>query len=127
MKPKLAIPPIRRQTPTGASWAKSDKEKPDLFGENLATVFTPHSDDPDPEINRLLASIPNTTHNLNILTLHEIQKGITTLNNKKTPGPDLVTPKMLKELPRKGLIACYTYLMEYSEHNTGPKYLKLPK
>jgi len=90
-------------------------------------VFTPHSDDPDPEINRLLASIPNTNHNLNILTLHEVQEGITTFNNKKNPGPDLVTPKMLKELPRKGLIACYTYLMEYLEHNTGPKYLKLPK
>ena len=105
MKPKLAIPPIRRQIPTDTSWAKSDKEEAELFGAHLATVFTAHSGDPDLEINRLLASIPNKTYNLNILTLHEIQKGITTLNNKKTPGPDLVTPKMLKELPRKGLIA----------------------
>ena len=38
-KPKLAIPPIRRQTPTDTSWAKSDKEKADLFGEHLATVL----------------------------------------------------------------------------------------
>jgi len=102
MKPKLAIPPIRRQT-SDTSWAKNDKEKADLFGEHLATVFTPHSDDPDPEIIRLLASIPNTTHNLSILTLHEIQKGITTLNNKKTPGPDLVTPKNAQRTPTKGL------------------------
>ena len=64
-----------------------------------------HSGDPDPEINRLLASIPNTNHKPNILTFHVVQDGITTLNNKKSPGPGLVTPKMLKELPRKGLIA----------------------
>ena len=31
MKPKLAIPPIRRQT-SDTSWAKNDKEKADLFG-----------------------------------------------------------------------------------------------
>jgi len=87
------------------SWAKSDKEKADLFGKHLATVFTPHSDDPDPEINWLLASIPNTNQNPNILTLHEVQDGIRTLNNKKSPGPGLVTLKMIKELPRKDLIA----------------------
>jgi hypothetical protein len=27
----------------------------------LPTVFTPHCDDPDPEIDRLLASMPNKT------------------------------------------------------------------
>jgi hypothetical protein len=68
-------------------------------------VFTPHCDDPDPEINRLLASIHNTTQNPNILTVQEVLNGKIKLNNKKSPGPDLVTPKMLKELPRKGLIA----------------------
>jgi hypothetical protein len=49
-KPKLANPPIRRQTPTVTHWAKRDKHKADLFGDHLATVFTPHSDDPDPEL-----------------------------------------------------------------------------
>jgi len=95
-----------------------------LFGENLATVFTLHSDDPDPEINRLLASIPNATHNLNTLTLHEIQKGITTLNNMKTPGHDLVTPKMLKELPRKGLIALLYIFNGILRTQHWPKVLK---
>jgi hypothetical protein len=70
----------------------------------LATVFTPYCDDPDPEIDRLLASMPNTTQNTNILTLQGVQNGIKALNIKNSPGPDLVTPKMLKELPRKGLI-----------------------
>jgi len=49
MKPKLAIPPFEDKTPTDTSWAKSDKEKANLYGEHLVTVFTPHSDDPDPE------------------------------------------------------------------------------
>jgi hypothetical protein len=75
---------------------KSDKEKADLLGEHLTTVFTPHRDDPDPEINRLLASIPNTNQNPNILTLQQVQNGIKTPNIKKSPRPDLVTPKMLK-------------------------------
>jgi hypothetical protein len=48
--------------------------------------------------------MPNTTQNTNI-TLQKVQNGIKTLNIKKSPGPDLVTPKILKELPRKGLIA----------------------
>jgi len=123
-KPKQAIPPIRRQTPTDTNWAKSDKEKADLFGEHLATVFTPHSDNPDPEINRLLASIPNTNQNPNILNLHEVQDGITTLNNKKSPGPDLVTPKMLKELPRKGLVALLYIFNGVLRTQYWPKALK---
>jgi len=123
-KPKLAIPPIRRQTPTDKSWVKSDKDKAELFGEHLGRVFTPHSDDPDPEINRLLASIPNTNQNLNILTLHEVQEGITTLNIKKTPGPDSVTPKMLKELPRKGLIALLYIFNGILRTQHWPKVLK---
>jgi hypothetical protein len=87
-------------------------------------VFTPHSGDPDPEINRLLASIPNTNHKPNILTFHEVQDGITTLNNKKSPGPDLVTPKMLKELPRKGLISLLYIFNGILRTQYWPKALK---
>jgi len=87
----------------------------------LATVFTPHS---DPEINRLLASIPNTNLNLNILTLHEVEEGITTINNKKSPGPDILTPKMLKELPQKGLIALLYIFNGILRTQHWPKVLK---
>ena len=37
-------------------------------------------------------------------TFQGIRDAVHRLNNKKTPGADLVTPKMLKELPRKGLL-----------------------
>jgi len=83
-----------------------------------------HSGDPDPEINRLLASIPNTNHKPNILTFHVVQDGITTLNNKKSPGPGLVTPKMLKELPRKGLIALLYIFNGILKTQYWPKALK---
>ena len=66
----------------------------------------------------------NTNHNLNILNLHEVQEGKTTLNNKKTPGPDLLTPKMLKELPRKGLIALLYIFNGILRTQHWPKVLK---
>ena len=63
----------------------------------------PHHTVPDPQItHQLLATHtpPDHVH----FTLHEVREVVHVLNNRKSPGPDLVTPKMLKELPKKGLL-----------------------
>ena len=39
-KPTESQPPIRKNTTPPGPWAKSDKEKPDLFAEHLSEVFT---------------------------------------------------------------------------------------
>jgi hypothetical protein len=38
-RPQISIPPIRK---ADRSWAKSDSEKTETFGEHLSQVFTPH-------------------------------------------------------------------------------------
>ena len=63
----------------------------------------PHHTVPDPEItHQLLATHTPPDHVL--FTLHEVRDVVHLFNNRKSPGPDLVTPKMLKELPKKGLL-----------------------
>jgi len=105
-----AIPPIRNQHTPNKIWAKSDQEKADLFGAHLEKVFSPHHKDPDPEITQQLLTSHTPFHHIPF-TLQEIRIAVHHLNNKKAPGPDLVTTKMLKELPQKGL---YTLLYIYN-------------
>ena len=52
-KPTVSQPPICKNTPPGP-WAKSDKEKADLFAERLSQVFTPHNNDQDQEVEQEL-------------------------------------------------------------------------
>lgn len=122
-RPKTAIPPIRNQiTPTN-SWAKSDQEKANLFGAHLAQVFSPHHNYPDLEITRQLQSkhIP-PTHTP--FTFQEVRDAVRRLNNKKSPGPDLITPRMLKELPKKGLLTLLYIFNGILRTQHWPKALK---
>jgi hypothetical protein len=48
-KPNEASPPIRAIPPTAGPWARSDKEKSELF----AYIFTPHNDAKDHEIEKI--------------------------------------------------------------------------
>ena len=98
-----SYPPIRNQSTPNKPWAKIDQEKADLFGAHLAEVFSPHHNEPDLEITQQLLA-RHTSSNHVPFTFQEIWEAVRRLNNKKTPGADLVTPKMLKELPRKGLL-----------------------
>jgi hypothetical protein len=48
-KPAPTSPPIRKFLTPPGPWAKSDKEKGDLFAEHVSEVFSPHNNDPVPE------------------------------------------------------------------------------
>ena len=41
-KNHTSIPPIRKRSTPPGPWAKTDKQKADLFAEHLSAVFTPH-------------------------------------------------------------------------------------
>ena len=56
--PQTSLPPIRTNSTPPGPWAKSDKEKVELFAKHLSEVFAPHDDTQDPEIEKELAS-PN--------------------------------------------------------------------
>jgi hypothetical protein len=67
-------------------------------------VFTPHDQEKNQELeNELAKPIPSTT-SFPALTLHNLQKEINKLKTKKAPGMDNITPQMLKELPKEGVI-----------------------
>jgi hypothetical protein len=47
-KPQTPIPPISKNSVTPGPWAKSDKEKVELFVKHLSEVFTQHNNTQDP-------------------------------------------------------------------------------
>lgn len=94
--------PLEQVTPIRIdhdSWAKSNKEKADLFADHLEKVFSPHEEiimDEDPH--HLEAGvIPPTSP-------REVKNEIKTLSRKKTPGFDLINGEVLQELPRKAIV-----------------------
>lgn len=101
-KPKHTAPPIRKSC--NDRWAKSDSEKAILFAEHLVSVFKPLDNEADAEIEQSINTPPIVHTPIKPLTPKEIAKEIKLLNPKKAPGADLLTAKMLKELPRKGIV-----------------------
>jgi hypothetical protein len=104
-----ASPPIRATTPTAGPWARSDKDKSELFAQHFAYIFTPRNDAKDHETEKSNSSY-KITPNSNVTSPKEIKEVIKSLGLKKVPGLDQVTPKMLKERPQKG-IALLTYIL----------------
>jgi len=97
-KPTESQPPIRKNTTPPEPWAKSDKEKADLFAEHLSEVCTPHYNDQNQEVEQELKTPIHQQDRLKPFTLKEIKNEIKKLNHKKVPGIDLITATMLKEL-----------------------------
>lgn len=96
------IPPIRK---ANGEWAKTDKEKADLFANHLSDVFKPYESNLDEtRINEFLESPgqmdlpikPVSVKELTDLLKHQPSK-------RKSPGFDLISLEVLKELPPKGL------------------------
>jgi hypothetical protein len=103
-KPKTTSPPIHKYATPPGPWAKSDKEKTELFAEHLSVVFSPHNNDQDQEVKQDLATPIQSQESLKAFTLKEMKDEIKLLNQTKAPGVELITAKMLKELPNEGLV-----------------------
>jgi hypothetical protein len=91
-------PPIRKQSPSPGPWARSNKEEANLFAEHLAEVFTHNDNIHNQEIIHFLQHDQVTEEPAIILTPKEIKKEITYLNNKKVPGLDQISAKVMQEL-----------------------------
>lgn len=96
----ISLPPIRTPQDT---WARTNKEKALIFAHHLSTVFHPHPPNIsfEDEINLLcpldipyqLEPPPKPFKQSEILTI------INTLKPKTSPGFDLITAKILQNLP----------------------------
>jgi len=98
-RPIMQIPPIRKDDGT---WARSARQKADLFATYLEETFQllPRQT-ADEDITPISK---NDEQDIPPVTLQELEREIkTNLNVKKAPGYDLITGQILKALPKKGL------------------------
>lgn len=101
-QPQQCSPPIR----TGNTWARTDQEKAQAFATYLAGVFKPNdSDSPeDPEIDQVLKQDLQLCLPLSPTSPREMAREIAKMDPYKAPGFDLITPRLLKELPKKCIV-----------------------
>lgn len=106
-RPPTQIPPIKK---ADNQWAKSDNERAETFAEHLASVFTswPAIQSPSDHENMIaefLESPLPMSLPINNFSFTEVQKAIKyKINTKKSPGYDLITGKILNELPKKAIV-----------------------
>jgi hypothetical protein len=102
-KPQQSFPPLRSPT----SWARTDAEKAEVFAEHLAKVFKPNKGGADEsDVDEILLQDFQMCPPITPASPKEIAREIRTLDPNKAPGFDLITPKVLKKLPKK----CITFL-----------------
>lgn len=101
-RPEVSNPPIRK--PDG-HWARSDLEKAIAFSNHLQKVFTPNEQNNDCVLPQLTRdeSNPNPVK-FKWKCVKKVIKN--SINPKKAPGHDLITGKMIKELPDR----CIKYI-----------------
>jgi hypothetical protein len=108
-RPIVPTPPLRKPDRT---WARSTSEKSILFAENLASVFTPNSDNNnDDDIAAYLNALCQLSLPVRALTSVEIKNAIILSNPHKAPRHDLIVATILKNLPRKAVpLITYKYV-----------------
>jgi hypothetical protein len=95
-KPIVTVPPLRIETQGHLGlWARSDKDKAELFAAHLSKVFAPNDNQTDQEIEEAITTFPQNNLLIKILTPKEVKEEIGFLNLKKAPGIDKITPKMM--------------------------------
>jgi hypothetical protein len=100
-KPQTSFHPIRKYSTPPGSWTKSNKEKAEFFAEYLPDVFTVHNNDLDQDVERDLATHIQPPEHLKAFTLKELKNEIKILHPRRTPGIEVITAQMLKELPHE--------------------------
>ena len=97
-RPKARIPPLR----TADNWARSDSDKCSAFATHFAKIFQPFSsgasDIQENEIRSYLESPFQMDWPIKHFNMADIKREIELMNPKKSPGYDLITAKVLKQL-----------------------------
>ena len=100
-RPRVQIPPLRKEDGT---WARSEQEKAEIYARHLEHVFMPNTINSELDILHC-QPLNATREKIKHFSPLEVAKEIdNNLNPKKSPGYDEISPKMLKELPRKAII-----------------------
>jgi len=92
-KPKTTSHPIRNYSKPPGPWAKSDKEKAELFAEQLSEVFSPHNDDQNQEVEQHLTLRIQSQESLKAFTLEGIKEETKMLNQKRHQVSNILLPE----------------------------------
>lgn len=100
------MPPIRA---SDGSWARTDKQKANVFAEHLEKVFQPFPSEISQEQEDTITATLEHPHQMALpikaIKLSEVKNMINrNLSPKKAPGYDLITGAVIKQLPQKVLI-----------------------
>lgn len=116
-------PPIDGDSPLrlpNGNWARSDQEKAELFAKHLSSVFEPNPSTNDFRI-PLLDEINYASDCALSFTPDELSCTIQNeLSIKKAPGCDLISPKMIKELPMIAVVSLTTLFNTILQKNYFP-------
>lgn len=123
--PQLSNPPIRMES---GRWAKSNADKAKLFADHLEKVFTPNLRETQPEEEEEINQYLNISQRVKSPIGKIKKKGVKgnilkDLNHRKSPGYDLITGKVLKELPDIG----YKFLTQLYNAILTTSFFKLLK
>ena len=98
--PQTPITPLRT---AGVEWAKSDMQKANVLADHFANVFKPYNSempgDEEQEILHALETPSQLATPVKTFKLPEVRSVIKQLCSRKTPVYDLITDRILKELP----------------------------
>lgn len=104
-RPITQVAPIKKED---GSWARDNNQKADTFANYLEQTFKPNEMPSEITIEEF---INQEEEEIPLATPKEVANEIkTNLSSKKSPGFDLITGEILKQLPRKAMVML-TYLI----------------
>lgn len=98
-RPQIQDAPIKARDGT---WIGNPKHKANLFAEHLSNVFKPFPQATNEE--DITFPDKNDSSEIVPITLKELKDTCWSLSNKKSPGYDLITGQIIKELPNIALL-----------------------
>jgi hypothetical protein len=107
-RPQFSTPPIRR---LDQSWTKSDVVKAENFAQHHSQVFTPHNSHHahnNDEIENFLDAPCQMTLPIKAFSPREVRQATNKVDQHKAPGYDLITGKLLRQLPKKAILLLTT-------------------
>jgi hypothetical protein len=111
LRDKEVSQPLKKDDGT---WAISNEDKAELFALHLSTTFQPHTGIQDLQNDLIVSEFVSSPLPVSLppkaFSPGEVQAEIKRLPCKKSPGHDLITNEILKELPKKGILFL-TYIL----------------